>query len=122
VVLTTNYLDEAEALCDRVAILGSGRVLAEDTPAALTARTGRCLEIECLEEGARKMCAAIEKRRGVLRVELADFGLRVYLAAEVNPEDVVREARGICCFEGFRTRAPDLAEVFCSLSSGNSGL
>ncbi len=37
VVLTTHYLDEAEALCDRVAIMDHGRVLQLDTPAALIA-------------------------------------------------------------------------------------
>ena len=51
VVLTTNYLDEAEALCDRVAILRAGKLVAEDTPAAVTVRSGRCLELECWEEG-----------------------------------------------------------------------
>ena len=35
VVYTTHYLDEAEILCDRVAIMDSGRILALDTPAAL---------------------------------------------------------------------------------------
>jgi ABC-2 type transport system ATP-binding protein len=35
VVYTTHYLDEAEALCDRVAIMDAGRVLALDSPAAL---------------------------------------------------------------------------------------
>ncbi|HEX5533049.1 MAG TPA: ABC transporter ATP-binding protein [Actinomycetales bacterium] len=35
VVYTTHYLDEAEALCDRVAIMDRGRILALDTPAAL---------------------------------------------------------------------------------------
>jgi ABC-2 type transport system ATP-binding protein len=35
VVYTTHYLDEAEALCDRVAIMDAGTVLAMDTPAAL---------------------------------------------------------------------------------------
>lgn len=35
VVYTTHYLDEAEILCDRVAILDAGRLLALDTPAAL---------------------------------------------------------------------------------------
>jgi ABC-2 type transport system ATP-binding protein len=35
VVLTTHYLDEAEALCDRVAIMDHGRVLRLDSPAAL---------------------------------------------------------------------------------------
>ena len=37
VVLTTHYLDEAEALCDRVAIMDHGRILQLDTPAALIA-------------------------------------------------------------------------------------
>ncbi|WP_296604233.1 ABC transporter ATP-binding protein [Nocardioides sp.] len=35
VVLTTHYMDEAEALCDRVAIMDHGQVLVVDTPAAL---------------------------------------------------------------------------------------
>src|SRR4051794_9975658 len=35
VVLTTHYMDEAEALCDRVAIMDRGRVLQLDSPAAL---------------------------------------------------------------------------------------
>jgi ABC-2 type transport system ATP-binding protein len=35
VVYTTHYLDEAEALCDRVAIMDGGKILALDTPAAL---------------------------------------------------------------------------------------
>jgi ABC-2 type transport system ATP-binding protein len=35
IVYTTHYLDEAEILCDRVAIMDTGRILAMDTPAAL---------------------------------------------------------------------------------------
>lgn len=35
VVLTTHYMDEAEVLCDRVAIMDHGRILQVDTPAAL---------------------------------------------------------------------------------------
>ncbi|GAB3255464.1 ABC transporter ATP-binding protein [Nocardioides dilutus] len=38
VVLTTHYMDEAEVLCDRVAIMDSGRILACDSPAALVRR------------------------------------------------------------------------------------
>jgi ABC-2 type transport system ATP-binding protein len=116
-VLTTNYLDEAEALCDRVAILRAGKLLAEDTPAALTARTGRCLELECREEVAIEIRDALRNHPGVLRVETADFGLRAYLTVNVNPEDVVHEVRGIYSFDGFRTRSPDLAEVFRSLTA-----
>jgi ABC-2 type transport system ATP-binding protein len=118
VVLTTNYLDEAEALCDRVAILREGRLLVEDTPSALTARTGRCLELECAETEALRIREALGNHPGVMRVEIADFGLRAYLTVDVNPEDVVHEMRGICSFAGFRTRSPDLAEVFRSLTAG----
>ena len=35
VVLTTHYLDEAETLCDRVAIMDGGRIIALDSPQAL---------------------------------------------------------------------------------------
>jgi ABC-2 type transport system ATP-binding protein len=35
VVLTTHYMDEAEQLCDRLAIMNSGRIIAEGTPAGL---------------------------------------------------------------------------------------
>jgi len=119
VVLTTNYLDEAEALCDRVAILRSGKIVAEDSPAALEARTGRCLELECWEEGANKLAKAFTNHPGVLRVELVDFGIRIYQAANISPEDIVREARGVTDIEGFRTRSPDLVEVFRSLTAKN---
>ena len=40
VVLTTHYMDEAERLCDRVAIVDHGRVIALDTPRALIASLG----------------------------------------------------------------------------------
>jgi ABC-2 type transport system ATP-binding protein len=122
VVLATNYLDEAEALCDRVAILRAGKVVAEDTPEALAARTGRCLELECWEESATLLSAALRAHPGVLRAEVVDFGLRVYLGLETTPEDVVRAARGVCAVEGFRTRSPDLVEVFRSLTADRDSL
>ena len=40
VVLTTHYMDEAERLCDRVAIVDQGKVIALDTPRALIASLG----------------------------------------------------------------------------------
>jgi ABC-2 type transport system ATP-binding protein len=40
VVLTTHYMEEAESLCDRVAIIDHGRVLVDDTPARLIAELG----------------------------------------------------------------------------------
>jgi lipooligosaccharide transport system ATP-binding protein len=43
-LLTTHYMEEAEKLCDRVAIMDSGRIVAVDTPANLTAVHGGNLE------------------------------------------------------------------------------
>ncbi len=40
VIYTTHYLEEAERLCDRIAIVDHGKVLAEGTPDALKARLG----------------------------------------------------------------------------------
>ncbi|MEZ0074565.1 ABC transporter ATP-binding protein [Planotetraspora sp. GP83] len=40
VVLVTHFMEEVERLCDRVAVISAGRVLAVDTPAGLVARVG----------------------------------------------------------------------------------
>ncbi len=45
IILTTHYMEEAEALSDRIGIMASGHLLTVDTPAALRARTG-CDSIE----------------------------------------------------------------------------
>src|SRR5205814_3938628 len=45
IMLTTHYLDEAERLCDRVAIMHAGRIVALDTPRALLDQLG----VELLE-------------------------------------------------------------------------
>src|SRR6185503_16537791 len=41
IVLTTHYLDEAERLCDRIAVMHEGRIAALDSPKALLARFGQ---------------------------------------------------------------------------------
>ena len=40
IVLTTHYMDEAERLCDRVAIIDHGKIIAQGSPAELIARLG----------------------------------------------------------------------------------
>jgi ABC-2 type transport system ATP-binding protein len=47
IVLTTHYMEEAEVLCDRVAIMAAGRIVAIDTPAQLVAQHGGGLVIRC---------------------------------------------------------------------------
>ena len=52
VVLTTHYMEEAERLCDRVAIIDHGRIIREGRPADLIARLGAAHVIEFELEGA----------------------------------------------------------------------
>ncbi len=47
IMLTTHYIEEADALCDRVAIMRHGSVIALDSPSALKARVGR-YSLECI--------------------------------------------------------------------------
>ncbi len=47
IMLTTHYIEEADALCDRVAIMRAGSVIALDSPHQLKARVGR-YSLECI--------------------------------------------------------------------------
>jgi len=54
VVLTTHYMDEAEALCDRVGIMDHGRLLELDTPAALVRGLDAPVRITVMEDGEER--------------------------------------------------------------------
>ncbi|TME94230.1 MAG: ABC transporter ATP-binding protein [Chloroflexi bacterium] len=63
VLLTTHYMEEADQLCDRVAIIDHGRIVALDTPGALK-RTIRAEEVVRLEIGLADDGAAVLERLG----------------------------------------------------------
>jgi ABC-2 type transport system ATP-binding protein len=63
VLLTTHYMEEADQLCDRVAIIDHGRIVALDTPAALK-RTIRAEEVVHLEIGLDGDESAVIERLG----------------------------------------------------------
>jgi ABC-2 type transport system ATP-binding protein len=63
-VLTTHYMDEAEALCDRLAILDHGKILRSGTPAELIASLGIPSVIELAFDGAAPSPAAFAARLG----------------------------------------------------------
>lgn len=52
ILLTTHYLDEAEALADRCAVISAGRVVALDTPKNLGGRATRVASVRWIEDGA----------------------------------------------------------------------
>jgi ABC-2 type transport system ATP-binding protein len=96
VVLTTHYMEEADELCDRVAIIDHGRILVEDTPAALKGSVGaqKVYELDLRShENLSTLVEQLQKLPGVVSVETTTKGLRL-LAHSVEGllSDVVHAA------------------------------
>ena len=80
IILTTHYMEEAERLCDRIAIIDHGRIVTLDTPEALKKSIGgdtvrlELAEAEAVRErlGALDFVSRCELRGGGLDVALAD--------------------------------------------------
>jgi ABC-2 type transport system ATP-binding protein len=79
IVMTTHYMEEADRLCDRLAIVDQGRLLAVDTPEALKARApgGTMIEL-VLDGGGDELVADVRVVPGVSNVELNGNTVRVY--------------------------------------------
>ncbi|MGI5181559.1 ATP-binding cassette domain-containing protein [Dactylosporangium sp. CA-152071] len=109
VVLTSHYLEEIEALADRVVVLAGGRVLADDTVTAIRAMVGIhrvSLDSETLPE--------LPALPGVVGVEQAD-GRTSLLTAD--PDQLVRDlvTTGVP-FRGLQVRPTSLEEAFLTLT------
>ncbi len=79
IVMTTHYMEEADKLCDRVAIVDRGELLELDTPAALKQRApgGTLIEVS-LSGDASVVVDAVRAVEGVLRAEPQGRLLRVF--------------------------------------------
>ena len=64
ILVTTHYLDEAERLCDRIAIVHTGQIVALDTPRALKSELGREL-LELRVDGDAPTALAALRERGI---------------------------------------------------------
>jgi len=79
IVMTTHYMEEADKLCDRIAIVDRGQLLELDTPEALKERApGGTLVEMSLSGDARSVVDAVRAVEGVLRVEAQGQLLRVF--------------------------------------------
>ena len=81
VVLTTHYMEEADELCDRVAIIDHGRILVEDSPAALKSLVGaqKVYALDLSEhQDTMTLTAKLERMPGVRSVEPTSNGLRIF--------------------------------------------
>jgi ABC-2 type transport system ATP-binding protein len=91
VLLTTHYLDEAERLCDRVAIMHAGRIVALDRPAQLLAALGdRVLELR-LETDPRAALAQL-RRQGVVGDDAFAIGATLSIPLRDRTTDAVLAA------------------------------
>jgi ABC-2 type transport system ATP-binding protein len=113
VVLTTHYMEEADELCDRLAIIDHGKILIEDTPATLKASLGGDKIVE-LKLGSMGRAAEIIERilrvPGVTAAEASASGVRVFAR---NEDGII--ARIVNASDGFGVR--DLATTEPSLET-----
>jgi ABC-2 type transport system ATP-binding protein len=115
VIVATNYLDEAQALCDTVAVLKKGKLLTVENPETLIARAGYCLEVECNEEEAEKIMTRLNKEKGIISIDKTVSGLFIFFENVSAQEEIINIIVKTSHIAGFRLRAPDLAEVFKSI-------
>ena len=118
VFLTTHYIEEAEALCDRVAIIDHGKIIALDTPKRLTASSEVEQRIEFVIEGTLDV-ARLEAMPGVTKALDGGQGAFTLYAPEAQPalKSLITLAEG----EGFTLRGltvegATLEDVFIRLT------
>jgi ABC-2 type transport system ATP-binding protein len=114
VFLTTQYLEEADVLADRIAIIDHGKIVARGTPAALKAEIGRpTLEIEPADQGDRDAVAAVLERFGTpVTARPGGVAVRLHGAVDQLPEVIRALDADSLTVADFRLHAPTLDDVF----------
>jgi ABC-2 type transport system ATP-binding protein len=119
VLLTTQYLDEADRLTDRIAVIDQGRVIAEGTPAELKAQVGGDrLEIRLEDPSQGEVAARALQSIADGRPELADGLLRVPLRQRRGAiTNAVRQLDAVSvAIDDIAVRVPTLDDVFLTLT------
>jgi ABC-2 type transport system ATP-binding protein len=118
VLLTTNYLEEANALCDRLAILDRGHLVAVDTPEALKQRYGdSVIDLELDREPSAELLQALRDLPGVTDLATRDGRLRVTANGQhALAGQVVMLATREAELKSISQREPNLDEIFLHLT------
>jgi ABC-2 type transport system ATP-binding protein len=111
IVYTTHYLDEAEILCDRTAIMDKGKILAMDAPATLVRGLDAPTHV-MIERGI----VALEDAKSLAGVEEAsDDGVSLRLSTR-NPGKLLSALAERGALEGLQVRGATLEDVFLELT------
>ncbi|HTP18861.1 MAG TPA: ATP-binding cassette domain-containing protein [Solirubrobacteraceae bacterium] len=119
ILVTTHYLDEAQRLCDRVAIIHEGSLIALDSPQALLDRLGREI-LEFRVDGNPQRALATLRDRGIAAEDAFAIGARVTVPLHNH---AVTDALGAIESERLHaseiaTRVPNLDDVYLQLTGG----
>jgi ABC-2 type transport system ATP-binding protein len=119
ILLTTHYLDEAEKLCDRLAVIHSGRIVALDTPTALLAALGREI-VELRIDGDAQSALDSLRSRGIVDGDGFAVGSTLTLPLhDRTPAEAIAAIDGIGLIaSSINTRQPTLDDVYLHLTGG----
>ncbi|CAB4853177.1 unannotated protein [freshwater metagenome] len=121
IFLTTQYLEEADALADRVGIIALGKLVAEGTPTDLKRAIGSDVIVAKVTAGqAAGVVAVVERLAEVDRVEIAGDEVVMSVdrgAAAISPVAVALAEAGVTV-EGLTLRTPTLDDVFLHITGG----
>jgi len=118
VVMTTNYLDEADQLCDRLAIIDEGRIKALGSPSELkTALGGDTLSLTVGEADMRRvelLASALKGLPAIRAISTRPTGLEIRVESPEKALPAVLEAAGrlACRLEFIEYHRPRLDDVF----------
>jgi ABC-2 type transport system ATP-binding protein len=116
VLMTTHYLDEAERLCDRVAIIHAGRIAALDAPEALLAQLGRQL-VELRIDGSVDSALAQLRERGVAGGDAFAVGSRLTVPLhDTTSGDAIAAIHELGLAGAISAREPTLDDVYLRLT------
>jgi ABC-2 type transport system ATP-binding protein len=116
VFLTTHFMEEAERLCDRVAIMDRGRIIALDTPENLIRMLGVENRVVFTVDGAFEL-ERLSKLSDVTRVETIGERVIVYGRGDGLVGEVVNAlTTSGTRFRDLRTEQPNLEDVFLALT------
>lgn len=119
ILLTTHYMEEADYLCDRVAIMDRGKIIALDSPAALKRSIGKLEVIEIKTEAVpNKFLTKVRKVRGIKKAARTSEGSRLLTpGADATLSQIIKLAtEAEMHVESLKILQPTLEDVFIKLT------